>query len=99
MVEVCTPSVGIALVVQLSDFEVERNCRKVGTFGMQVRDGWYTAELDPAVVNIFGITQFRLRFERDDDNNKTDDYTEFYSGNAENSLRPNLVVEYETGSK
>ena len=67
----------------------------MGTFETQTRDGWYTAELDPAVVNLHGVTQFRLRFERDDDNNKTADYIEFFSGNAEDALRPNLVVEYD----
>ncbi|MFT3895802.1 MAG: hypothetical protein QM730_29640 [Anaerolineales bacterium] len=96
LVEVCAPSVGIALVVQLPDFQVERNCRRAGTFARQTRDGWYTAELDPAVVNLRGSTQFRLRFERDDDNNKMADYIEFFSGNAEDALRPNLVVYYET---
>jgi exo-beta-1,3-glucanase (GH17 family) len=94
LVDVCTPSVGIALIVQLPDFGVERNCRKVGLFGTRARDGWYTAELDPAVVNLQGMTQFRLRFEKDDDNDRTADYLEFFSGNAEDSLRPSLVIEY-----
>lgn len=95
LVEACSPSVGLMLVVQISDFQTERNCRVVGAFDPARRDGWYTAELDPAVVRTDGVSQFRLRFERDDDNHRSADYLEFYSGNAEDRLRPNLVVRYE----
>lgn len=94
LVEACTPSVGLALVVQVSDFQVKRNCKSAGIFDTQTKDGWYTAELDPSIVHLDGITQLRLHFQKDDDNNKTADYIEFFSGNAEDALRPNLVVDY-----
>ena len=95
LVETCSPSVGLMLVVQVSDFQTERNCRVAGVFDPAPRGGWYTADLDPAVVHTDGVSQFRLRFSKDDDNNRLADYIEFHSGNAEDPLRPNLVVRYE----
>jgi len=81
--------------VQVSDFQFDIDCDTVGIFEGGPSGGWYTAELDPATVNLDGVTQFRLRFQKDDDDNKTTDTLEFYSGNAANDVRPNLVVYYE----
>jgi hypothetical protein len=42
-----------------------------------------------------GITQFRLRFEKDDDNDKIADIIAFYAGDEANALwRPVLGIEY-----
>jgi hypothetical protein len=45
-------------------------------------------------INRTGVTQFRLRFALDDNNNGTADYLLFYSGNAATSKRPTLVIKY-----
>jgi hypothetical protein len=61
-------------------------------------NGWYWAWLDASAfeyINLNGITQIRLRFQLDDDDDLTNDYLRFYSGDYEDlALRPRLVVEY-----
>jgi hypothetical protein len=58
--------------------------------------GTYQLTLSPAnfkYVNLAGITQFRIRFTKDDDNDKTADFLSFYAGeDAVNA--PQLIVEY-----
>ena len=45
-------------------------------------------------INRTGITQVRLRFQTDDDNDSAADFLRFYSGNATAANRPVLVIEY-----
>jgi Zn-dependent metalloprotease len=59
--------------------------------------GWYSARLNSTAypyINRTGITQFRLRFQLDDDNDAIADFLRFYSGNAGHANRPILVIEY-----
>jgi hypothetical protein len=44
--------------------------------------------------NVGGVTQFRLRFTLDDNNNNRADYMTYYSGNGTITVRPRLVIEY-----
>jgi uncharacterized delta-60 repeat protein len=58
---------------------------------------WYTATLNPsslAYVNPYGRTQFRLRFKLDDNDDLGTDFLRFYSGNATEADRPQLIVTY-----
>jgi hypothetical protein len=45
-------------------------------------------------INLTGTTQFRLRFTKDDDNDKTADFINFYAGDAALANQPQLIVEY-----
>ena len=46
-------------------------------------------------INLSGVTQFRLRFAIDDNNDHGSDYLKFHSGNySSNSLCPLLVIDY-----
>jgi hypothetical protein len=60
--------------------------------------GWYTKNLGPAnfgLINKSGITQFRLRFNLDDNNDLGADYLKFYSGNYATAVyRPQLIIRY-----
>lgn len=59
--------------------------------------GWYTASLNNAnlpYVNKIGKTQFRLRFTKDDNDDLGADYLKFYSGDASDANRPQLIVTY-----
>jgi hypothetical protein len=59
--------------------------------------GWYVSKLRQVAypyVNRRGITQFRLRFQTDDDNDAVADFLRFYSGNSTAANRPVLVIEY-----
>jgi hypothetical protein len=73
--------------------------RSVGTFSpVSGATGWYQLVLNPAnfkYVNLNGVTQFRIRFTKDDDNDKLADFISFYSGNDPTNP-PQLIVEYTT---
>jgi hypothetical protein len=59
--------------------------------------GWYATSLKPAAfsfINLTGVTQLRLRFQTDDDNDAIADILQFYSGNSTAANRPTLVIEY-----
>lgn len=58
---------------------------------------WYAASLSSsnlAFVNKYGITQFRLRFELDDNDDMGADYMKFYTGEATTGTQPELIIEY-----
>jgi hypothetical protein len=70
--------------------------RSVGTFAAV--SGWYQLVMNPAnfkYVNLNGVTQFRLRFTKDDNNDKGADIISFYSG-EDATNPPQLIVEYTT---
>jgi len=59
--------------------------------------GLYAADLTPeaaAQINKNGLTQMKLRFTRDDNDNQVKDQLHFYSGDNVLSLKPRLVIEY-----
>ena len=84
--------------LQPADFQARASKPAVGVFPNIPRaGGWYFSHLRPTAypyINRTGITQFRLRFQTDDDNDFLADYIRFYSGNATAANRPLLVIEY-----
>jgi hypothetical protein len=99
-VDVCKGTFGTS-ALQLTDFNFNdaTNCKLLaGTFGSTPTSGWYSVNLTSAgraKVNLTGLTQFRLRFYKDDNDDGAADYWRFYSGNSTNaSLRPTLIIEY-----
>jgi hypothetical protein len=61
-------------------------------------NGWYTKVWPSGLVNYInktGLTQLRLRFSRDDNDDLSADYLNFYSGDyGTTSYRPQLIIEY-----
>jgi len=58
---------------------------------------WYSRLLPSSAfgyVNLNGLTQFRLRFRTDDNDNHLADYLKFFSGNASAGRRPQLIISY-----
>jgi len=58
---------------------------------------WYTARLgysNLAFVNKYGVTQVRLRFNLDDNDDLGADYVKFFAGDAQDSFQPQLIVTY-----
>ncbi|MFZ5856181.1 MAG: BMP family ABC transporter substrate-binding protein [Chloroflexota bacterium] len=99
-VDVCKGTFGTS-ALQLTDFNFNNatNCRLLaGTFGSTPTSGWYSVNLISAArskINKVGLTQFRLRFYKDDNDDNAADYWRFYSGNyATATLRPTLIIEY-----
>jgi hypothetical protein len=92
VVDARSPAFGSA-ALGLTDFQAA-GALGVARFKAAPVDGWYTAEIPPAMINSTGTTQFRLRFRLDDNNNPVADYLRLFSGNAAAADRPVLVVEY-----
>ena len=94
------------LGLDASDFASSADVSAFGPYQPAVADT-YTFALGRAAypyVNKWGVfsglTQFRLRFRQDDDNNAQANYISFYSGDASSAdLRPQLVVEYHLGGR
>jgi hypothetical protein len=80
----------------LEDFNAAASATKVGVVGATPSSGWYSAVLNAtgrSKVNRTGVTQLRLYFTVDDNNNLVADYIRFLSGDAAGN-KPMLVVTY-----
>jgi hypothetical protein len=84
--------------LQTLDFQSASSRDAVGTILNNPFYGWYWTYLDSSAfqyINLYGITQFRLRFQLDDNDDRGNDYLRFFSGDAGNLAdRPQLVIEY-----
>jgi hypothetical protein len=96
LVDMRKPSFG-ALALAPADFQSAAGRTAIATFGITPVSNWYSAVLNISgknYVNKTGTTQFRLRFQLDDNNNAIADFMKFFSGNAAAGARPQLIVEY-----
>jgi CSLREA domain-containing protein len=88
--------------LQPADFQAAASKPAVGLLANNPQaGGWYWSTLKAFTypyypyINRTGITQLRLRFQTDDDNDAVADFLRFYSGNATIAAnRPVLVIEY-----
>jgi hypothetical protein len=84
--------------LQVSDFQSPAHKDAVGMIENNPFNGWYWAWLDSSAfeyISRTGITQIRLRFQIDDDDDLGDDYLKFLSGDYVGQAdRPRLVIEY-----
>ena len=84
--------------LQLADFNAGASAGKVGSFGSTPVGGWYSTTLNTTgltKINRAGLTQFRLYFASDDNNDFSANFMRFVSGNgATASLHPTLVITY-----
>lgn len=84
--------------LQASDFQAAASKSIAGKIPNSPISNWYSLTWNAVVltlVNKTGITQFRLRFQRDDNNDNGADYVQFFSGDhSTEGLRPTLIVEY-----
>jgi hypothetical protein len=79
------------------DFQAAGGRGNVGRFIKTAAEGWYRAPLRAPsylLVNLEGTTQFRLRFATDDDDDGVADYLSFYTGDAPEADRPELIITY-----
>ena len=98
LVDIRKGAFSIKNALQLIDFQAVASKSSAGTIQNTPGSGWYSSDLGSGVfiyINLTGITQFRLRFKIDDNDDQDADYLKFYSGNqATISLRPLLVMKY-----
>ncbi|GEM_PF-1174368 len=88
---------GTSPTLQVSDFQAAASKSLIGTFGKTPVNNWYSAILNKTAfpyINLAGVTQFRLRFAKDDNDDHGADYLKFFSGNALTASRPVLVITY-----
>ena len=85
--------------LQLGDFQAAAS-KTYGPFKPALASGWYRINLTSgkAYINKLatnsGLTQIRLRFKLDDNNDTLANYLKLYSGNAPAASRPQLVITY-----
>jgi hypothetical protein len=85
--------------LQASDFQAKAH-KSYGPFTPAPSGGWYSIDLTSgkAYINKFdtlsGLTQIRLRFSLDDNNNAIANYLSLFSGNAPAASRPQLIIQY-----
>jgi Leucine-rich repeat (LRR) protein len=92
---------GTSANLQLTDFNATAS-KTVGPFKPALTAGWYTISLNSATfasINKLatngGLTQIRLRFKLDDNNNTIANMLNLVSGNNANPVnRPTLLIEY-----
>jgi hypothetical protein len=91
------PYFGLAADLAINDFQALASMKTIATFSRTPAGEWYSASLTTTAypyINRAGTTQFRLRFEKDDNDDRGADYLRFYSGNAAVAYRPVLFIEY-----
>lgn len=86
--------------LQTSDFQAPASLYTAGMILNNPVGGWYWASLDAKAypfINPTGVTQLRLGFQTDDDDDMRDDYLSFFSGDySVVSARPQLTIKYYT---
>ncbi len=98
MVDIKTGLFGTA-ALQAADFQTAAS-QSYGPFNTALVGGWYSINLTGAGTSInkfstaSGLTQIRLRFRLDDNNNAIANYLSLFSGNARAASRPQLVITY-----
>jgi len=85
--------------LQLADFQAPSGKDAVLTFTNSPVKGWFSTSMsssDFGYINLTGMTQFRLRFATEDNQNSVADALKFYSGNYAiiPSYQPRLVIKY-----
>ncbi len=83
--------------LQRGDFKNAASKNKVLSYTNNKVNKWYSQSLsadDFQYINLTGMTQFRLRFNIDDNNDSGTDCLKIYSGNAGVASRPKLIIQY-----
>jgi len=86
-------------LLQASDFQATAS-KSYGPFKPTLANGWYSFDLTNAksyfnkLGTSSGLTQIRLRFKLDDNNNTVANMLRLYSGNAPTANRPQLIITY-----
>lgn len=88
-------------ILQANDFSAIGNIGSTQDKFIGAELNWYAANLSNinlGYINKFGVTQFRMAFSKDDNDDMGADYIKFFSGSAAPSDQPQLVITYSTQS-
>jgi murein DD-endopeptidase MepM/ murein hydrolase activator NlpD len=84
--------------LQLDDYQAAASKLNISNIPKTLSSGWHTKVWTSGIfdyINTSGITQFRLRFAIEDNDDFGADFLKIYSGDADEANRPQLIVEYE----
>lgn len=99
LVDIATPGFGAA-GLSSSDFQAPATKEAVSKFAWPAYSNGMTIysrleNADEGLINRTGKTQFRIRYQNDDDNDGSADYMPYATGNNSNaSQRPTLTIRY-----
>jgi hypothetical protein len=96
-VDMNKPTFGNSLL-ELDDFSFTARKVKSAVFNPNPVSGWYNARFNNGgklYINRTGVSQLRLYFSVDDNNNNVADFIRFFSGNASAADRPKLLIQYQ----
>jgi hypothetical protein len=97
LVDINSGTFGVS-ALQETDFEATASMNSAGMILNTPVDNWFSATLEKTAlqyVNTTGSTQFRLKFQLDDNDDLEADTTKFYSGDTVTlDYRPVLQIEY-----
>ena len=89
------------VALNLNDFAaVASTGSQQGSFS-EAAANWYAASLNSlnlGYINKYGVTQFRLSFTKDDNDDMGADYIKFFSGSSTTANQPQLIITYTTTS-
>ncbi|MGE5252271.1 MAG: hypothetical protein ACM3QS_18875, partial [Bacteroidota bacterium] len=84
--------------LEIQDFQATANQNAAIVIKNNPVNGWYSNTMGAAsfvYINKTGLTQFRLRFAKDDNDDMSADYLKFHSGNSLTAAyRPALIIQY-----
>jgi len=95
-VEIGSPCFGSSCNLETADFQAGAQ-DVAGNLSSSSTNEWHSIVIDQgdySYINLTGTTQFRLRFELEDNNDRSADGIQFLSGNANMNDRPVLIIEY-----
>ncbi|MCJ7432362.1 MAG: cadherin domain-containing protein, partial [Anaerolineales bacterium] len=88
---------GKSLTLQADDFAAPASPGALPEGFASLNESWYAVNLSVpnlGFINKMGMTQFRVRFSLDDNDDRGADYIKFYSGNSAEANRPQLIITY-----
>jgi len=95
--EIRNGSFGTGAALQASDFSAAASPGALRDPFTGLTSSWYAAQLSNAnlpLINKAGVTQFRLLFGKDDNDDLGADTMKFFSGNSTDANKPELIVTY-----
>jgi hypothetical protein len=98
MVEIKKGTFGTA-ALETSDFQSLAS-KTYGPFMTPLSGGWYTIDLTTGktyinkLSTLSGLSQIRLRFKLDDNNDTIANFLSLFSGDADDANRPQLIIRY-----
>jgi hypothetical protein len=97
LADVCNCEFSNNAALQPEDFQAPAGKNNILAFTNKKVNGWYFQSFRPfdfSYINLGGLTQFRLGFEIDDNNDLGADVLKIYSSNSEAKNRPRLIIQY-----